>query len=404
MPESAIVYLPLPLMLALLSALVVVTSVEAGSQKNLLHVHKVAASSRYRIFTYWDYPYGPGELVKLNIRTWQRHAPPGTEIVFVNNSNFCDLVPDCPKEWFRLPYPAANSDVVRAAVLYHQGGLYMDTDFMVGSSLAPVFAKLDEGWDAVAYSQNPGTSGKMSGNEEVSSNFMAGRKGNSFSRTWWTNIKAKLTRTCGEGEMTMEKVCCREAFATHDEPEKCHIPWAQLEHLKFPTRDHDLHKLKVTPSLVQQRLRTSKEASVAHDLNNADVQAVLAEVEYGNRKAEQLPADVKVYCFRGNEGLAPHLNGEVYWQPWDSHKGMTGKPLGMPSAYDSRFACQATSDKDLKCDRGNWGEVHRDIENFFGRMAYHLFFSTRKCEAESQQEVLDRNWLLSELYRQSLGL
>ncbi|CAK0793188.1 unnamed protein product, partial [Prorocentrum cordatum] len=35
-------------------------------------------------------------------------------------------VPDVPDEYFRLPGQAPKSDVVRYALIYHQGGLYMD--------------------------------------------------------------------------------------------------------------------------------------------------------------------------------------------------------------------------------------------------------------------------------------
>merc|ERR1712113_1255631 len=97
------------------------------------------------IYTFWNYPNGPNPHVALNVDTWRAHAPPGTEIVLVNDSNFKNLVPDAPEEWFRLPYSAAKSDVVRAAVLYHQGGLYLDTDFIALGSLGRVFDYLDQG-------------------------------------------------------------------------------------------------------------------------------------------------------------------------------------------------------------------------------------------------------------------
>merc|ERR1712060_461556 len=75
--------------------------------------------------------------------------------------------------------------------------------------------------------------------KRFSSNFMAGRQGNPFSGTWWKNIKAKLTRTCAEGEFDIEKVCCHEAFDPIPKKRKCHIPWAYIEHLKHPECDHD---------------------------------------------------------------------------------------------------------------------------------------------------------------------
>ena len=39
-------------------------------------------------------------------------------------------IPDAPEELFRIPYEAAESDAIRYALIYHNGGVYMDTDFL----------------------------------------------------------------------------------------------------------------------------------------------------------------------------------------------------------------------------------------------------------------------------------
>merc|ERR1719456_1660384 len=111
----------------------------------------------------------------------------------------------------------------------------MDADFMVGGPLGDIMAKLDEGYDIVAYTDGDhvGTTGECRGDDGFSSNFFAARQGNPFSRTWWENIKAKLTRTCGVDEFAVEKVCCHEAFIEEPERRPCHIPWAHLEWLKL---------------------------------------------------------------------------------------------------------------------------------------------------------------------------
>ena len=103
-----------------------------------------AQPAKYKIFTFWDYPHGPDPYVVLNVETWKANAPPGTEVVLVNDSNIRSLVPDLVDEWYRLPYPACKSDFVRSSVLHHHGGLYMDADFLVLESLDPVFAKLED--------------------------------------------------------------------------------------------------------------------------------------------------------------------------------------------------------------------------------------------------------------------
>ena len=41
-----------------------------------------------------------------------------------------------PDEYFKLPYPAAKSDMLRYGVLYHHGGIYMDADLLAQVSAA----------------------------------------------------------------------------------------------------------------------------------------------------------------------------------------------------------------------------------------------------------------------------
>jgi len=281
---------------------------------------------------------------------------------------------------------------VRAAVLYHHGGLYLDTDFIVMKSLSNVFAKLDEGWDVVAYGDNADLeSGTCTGNK-FTSNFMAARKSNPVSATWWENIKTKLTRSCGEGEYETEKVCCHEAFAPGD-PNVCHVPWGHLEWLKNPALDPDdsaLGQASTSATMAKLKGATPKEAEV------------LAAVLRGNKPAKQLPVDVRIYCFQGPDGLAPHLNGEVYWQKWDAMAQATSRESASADQYDLRFDCKEAEKGDLECTRGNWGSDSRKFANFFGRIAYHLFFSTRSMDKGTPEDTLAADWLIAELHRRSL--
>jgi len=358
-------------------------------QRSMPQASSIASEAKHKIFTYWDYAGEPKPLVKLNVQSWLAHAPPGTELVLVNESNFHSLIPDAPAELFKLPYAACKSDVVRAAVLYHHGGLYLDTDFVVMKSLSNVFDKLDEGWDVVAYGDNDHMdSGQCKGNY-FTSNFMAARKGNPVSATWWENIKAKLTRTCGEGEFQAEKVCCHEAFRK-SEPDSCHIPWGHLEWLKNPALDPDDSVLYTSATMAKLNGATGEEAEV------------LRAVLLGNKPAKPLPADARIFCFQGREGLAPHLNGEVYWQKWDAMAKATSSDVASALDYDLRFQCKE-SKGDLQCAKGNWGEEPRNFENFFGRIAYHLFFSTRAMDKGTPEDTLAADWLVAELHRRSIA-
>lgn len=57
-----------------------------------------------------------------------------------------------PEEFFRLPYAAAASDVIRAAAVHHHGGLYMDTDFVIVNPLEKHLELLHE-WLVIVMSR-----------------------------------------------------------------------------------------------------------------------------------------------------------------------------------------------------------------------------------------------------------
>lgn len=234
---------------------------------------------------------------------------------------------------------------------------------------------------------------------DYSSNWMAARKGNAYSKTWWENMKHKLTRMCGEGEFRLEKVCCHEAFAPKPEKRPCHVPWAALEHLKQPFKDLDAAG---PPQLDKTQHHNAGGKNNAVDRDPEEVEALSRAVADGNTPAIQLPSGIKLYCLNGNRGFAPHINGEVYWQAWDRTEQKTGGQSG--PQFDARFRCQEVGDGDLSCTKSNWGD-HSDprvMRKLFKRVAYHLFFSTRNNKVQSKDQMLNGNWLLSEMYRRSL--
>jgi len=336
--------------------------------------------------------------VQLNIETWRKHAPPGTEIIFVNDTNFRELVPDAPEEVFRMPYAAALSDIVRSAVLYHQGGLYMDTDFLVMGPLSDVFDKLDEGYDVVSYESGGGDGRPTSPSSECvsygsfSSNFMAARKGNPVNKVWWENVKFKLTRLCALEEIDKERLCCHFPGVKDDRSGRCHVPWGYIEHL-VRLDDHDTYppgRRRYVPGREGKPLKKTPEK-------------YLDAVERGNAPIIPKPEGTRQFCFRGDDSMAVHLNGGIYWQPWDSATGATGSASWWKSArYDKRFQCY-DEDSSLRCPEGNWGKSQRTFNRFFHRIAYHVFFSThRDTQVRSYKEVLNGAWLISELYRRSL--
>jgi len=67
-----------------------------------------------------------------------------------------------------------------------------------------------------------------------------------------------------------------------------------------------------------------------------------------------------------------------------------------------RFQCHEEDNGDLKCSKGNWGDFEEVFPNFFGRTAYHLFFSTHHFDKDTPEESLSSDWLLAEIARRSL--
>lgn len=255
----------------------------------------------------------------------------------------------------------------------------MDTDFLVGRPLREVMQKLDDGHDIVTYWDVENIPSAECG-KYFSSNFMAGRKNNAFSRTWYDNIKMKLTNVCEPGTFQKEKVCCHVQGEEHSE---CHIPWASMEHMKDPTE---------SPTALLQ----------VGSINSAEAEARAKISLIAPEFITKLPEGLKMYCYSGNESMTPHLNGEVYWQHWSMPHGQTAQGK-QDSPYDGRFACDSQA-KNLSCTKGNWGDNNRTMDNFFGRIAYHLFFSTGVQHVQSEDEVLQKSWLLSDMYRRSLGM
>jgi len=279
----------------------------------------------------------------------------------------------------------------------------MDTDFLLMKPLNEILEML-ESYDIVGYSDE---SNRMSGDcgDHFSSNFMAAKRGNGFSQTWWNNVRSKLTRQCGRGEMACEKVCCNEQGAPGPERRPCHIPWAQLELLKMPWEDADRRPggAKLDPTNPKNRDYIENGQPMCKDLHLGRHYDASANVP-----AKNIPSNVTTYCLKGDENLTPHLNGEVYWQPWDHKTASTLLERGRRKMheYDDRFNCSLSGFGEMNCNKGHGmgGDGPLRLANFFNRTAYHLFFSTRSVHSHTKEEILQGDWVVSEMYRRSLGV
>ena len=299
------------------------------------------------LWIYWNYPtYSHLLYQHMNLRAAQEHKPHMT-VLRVNDSNVKDFIPDLPEEWFRL-YNQARSDVLRAGLLYHHGGMYMDTDVLVRTSLDQFTSKVRT-HDIVSYQYEHGDENETRCINGFSSNIMAARKQNAYSETWWNNMKVKLTRTCTAADYGIEKVCCHEEGSEEADTRVCHIPWAFLEVLKTPHLDPDL-KYK--------------------DDNETNLASLAL--------AKQLPDNIQLYCIHATKSFTPGpQNGEIYWLKWNN-------------GSDS---CQPIEDGGLRCPK-------YEVQSFFNRTAYHLFFSIYRDQSYTNSEqLLNSNTVIGELYR-----
>ena len=269
-----------------------------------------------------------------------RHHNPNMDIVIVNDTTVRNYIPDLPDEFFRL-YPAAKSDAFRAAIIYYYGGFYADLDILVMESLSSMVDLLQT-HDIVSYTSTDDPKCQ----DHFSSNFHGGKRGNPFSAVWWDNIKEKITRVCDVGEMAENKVCCHAKDQLN--PRECHIPWGHLEHLKIPSQDHDLSPKSQLVN-VTSSTRACLSGKQAFDVSLVDI------------------------------------GPELFWRPW-------------PYSYNG-VQCKRVGDN-MHCT----GTKQRTVENFFGRKAYHLFFTGCSDKMMSKEELLGGDLLLSHMYRQSLGI
>ncbi|CAD7942908.1 unnamed protein product [Amoebophrya sp. A120] len=101
---------------------------------------KTKKKRRLNVFYYVDDPDKPDtkkhflRSFPLNVETWLLYLQSETvepRVIQITDATVKNWVPDMPQEFFRLPYPAAKSDLVRYGLLYHQGGIYLDGDFVL---------------------------------------------------------------------------------------------------------------------------------------------------------------------------------------------------------------------------------------------------------------------------------
>ncbi|CAE8741669.1 unnamed protein product, partial [Polarella glacialis] len=138
------------------------------------------------IFTLWDYNLkhgGPPVFNKLNVESWRRRTHNlCKEPILINDDNVKEWIPDMPDEYFRMPAKAAKSDLIRYALLYHHGGLYMDADFIAIQDFEPIVGLLGD-YELVSYSDKAPEGQQC--DHGFSSNLLGGKKGSRIHKAIW---------------------------------------------------------------------------------------------------------------------------------------------------------------------------------------------------------------------------
>jgi len=269
--------------------------------------------------------------------------------------------------------------VVRAALLAHYGGFYMDGDVLVTKDLSFFTDKLKDA-DLVSYGIF--TKNKCEEQGAFSSNVMAVRKGNELVNEWWRRNKEQMRSRCEfdkQGDMH-NGACCYNPDG--QKREKCHVPWAKLGE------------------------NTAK--------------PVLREI------LNRTERNFKIFCFGekgvdGQQGFAPDMFGNIMWQELvsseescrDSNKGKTLESGKVVEFIKDKF--QAEGQGSCPCWEEKENLMCADMKLFpkktdhgfklFDRGIYHLFNSLVGGipKKYSEEEVISGPWVASKLYKKALG-
>jgi len=99
-----------------------------------------------KLWLYWEGEWAP--FLDLCLETIEKHRGK-LEIVLLDPSTARKWVPLHPK-WDYLPHPAHRADYLRARLLYHHGGVWLDIDTIVLEEIESLLWPLEEDVDFVA--------------------------------------------------------------------------------------------------------------------------------------------------------------------------------------------------------------------------------------------------------------
>jgi len=318
-------------------------------------------------------------LVELSLRALRHHAPSDRyDIHLVNDSTVQSFIPDLPSLWHKLPDFGAKSDLVRAGVLAHHGGLYVDGDVLFACDVQSMTDLLEDA-NLVTYT----VQGQDVLRGDFSSNAMAVRPNCALPQKWWDQIKKQLSQTC-QHEETYEAdlkngVCCFQPDGK-TERQKCHIPWAGLgENIGHRVLAGILHNIDEKFSV----------AFFSEDMHRSSFAPDSSGQMLFRRLSSTSASDG---CSQGS------ITGMRREEHHKRRKKYVGAPCWRPCAA-TELMQTGTNSAELACSDG------RSWEGVYKRFAYHLFESNSPSSVRmaSEETLLRGDWVVSELFRMALG-
>jgi hypothetical protein len=104
----------------------------------------------------------------------------GVEVVLVTPEKVREYIPDIPKEILNIKEIAHKADMIRALLIYHYGGMWLDSDAIVLSDLNWMFDMLSE-YDFIGFNNN----GRFDDSPlNVRINCFLSRPGSSVMKAW----------------------------------------------------------------------------------------------------------------------------------------------------------------------------------------------------------------------------
>ena len=343
------------------------------------------------VWLWFEYSRAPPRYIQLNIQALRRQAPwPLFSIKFVNRSTIAQHVPDLPAEFWRMPTRVAYSDAGRLALLAHHGGIYLDADFLVSSSMRPIHALLKK-VDVVGYPLSPvhgaaASASECSAKGEISANLMAAAPNATLFRRAWDLFRKLLPRPCKPGVKRKIYICCSDGVARLP---KCRVPHAltdlmlgrvRLQRWPLPSDGRDnmtVHCLGGAEDLTTPRLAAPAGLVLERILG---LESNMMKTTFGKWRLLTRP-------------LACHAVGKATASRGPCLEG----PL--------RCVCCRRDADDLVC-KGARAVGEARASGFYARshMAYHLFDSFQKRAFLEQPAIEWSNLSIAPLYRRALGL